>query len=309
MTWPHSINGIRMSGDTGADFGDVAGEARAALGETVVAPLLDLAVISATGPDTVSFLQGQLSNDVRKLDPQRAQLSSFNSPKGRMLAVLHLHRNADTVFMELQASTLEPVLKRLRMYVLRAKTTLDDATAARPILGMAGPQAAPLLAAAGLAVPAEPLQSTWTDDTCVIRRRDASGQPRFSIHPPGAAIAALWDTLARGARPVGTQAWRLLEIEAGIPTVFPQTSDRFVPQMCNLDELGGISFDKGCYTGQEIVARVHYRGAVKRRMQVISLPGADHVPGDRLEFPAGAELVDIAPAADGGARALVVATG
>lgn len=307
MTWPHSISGIRSSGNADADFGDVPAEAHAALHDTVLAPLSDRALIAATGPDTVAFLQGQLSNDVRKLTPEQAQLSSFNSPKGRMLAVLHLHRDPDAVYLELPSALLEPVLKRLRMYVLRAKTVLADASAARPSIGIAGAQAASQLQRAGLTVPAEPLQSAWTGTTCVIRRRDAGRQLRYTVHAADTAISGLWDALANAARPVGTRAWRLLEIEAGIPAVHPQTSDRFVAQMCNLDTLGGISFDKGCYTGQEIIARVHYRGAVKRRMQLVSLPDSSAVPGDRLDTPAGADVVDIAPVAGGGARALVVA--
>src|SRR5688572_31195354 len=146
---------------------------------TLVVPLTQLGLIEARGADAAAFLQGQLSNDVRKVVPERAQLSSYNSPKGRMLAVLHLLRRddgtrpeTDAFLLELQASLLDPVLKRLRMYVLRAKLTLTAVTD-RAALGVAGPDAAAALAGAGLPVPAEPLECSWPDDVAVVRRLGA----------------------------------------------------------------------------------------------------------------------------------------
>ncbi len=307
MNWPVSIPNLREDGAGNMDFGDARAEARAALVETVVVPLAHLGLLAARGPDTVPFLQGQLSNDVRKLSPTTAQLSSYNSPKGRMLAVLQLFRDSETIFLELNAAVLPAVLKRLRMYVLRSKVTLADDSPQRPALGLSGPAAIAALAAAGLPCPEAPLGAAWSEDTCVIRRQDALGQPRFTVHPPSSALVDVWAALSRHSIPAGTRAWRRLEIEAGVPTVLPETSDHFVPQMCNLDHLGGISFDKGCYTGQEIVARIHYRGAIKRRMTAIDHPDADLRAGARLDEPAGAEVVDAVAAADGGCRALVVA--
>lgn len=268
---------------------------------TIAVPLAQLGFIEARGPDAAAFLQGQLSNDVRKVVPERAQLSSYNSPKGRMLAVLHLLRRDDAFLLELQASLLDPVLKRLRMYVLRAKLALT-AVADRAALGVAGPDAAAALAGAGLPVPAEPLECSWLDDLAVVRRLGA--MPRYTILAPVARRDALMGTLGARLLPGTPADWRRLEIEAGVPTVYPETQDRFVAQMCNLDKLGGISFDKGCYTGQEIIARVHYRGAVKRHMELLRLEGPAPAPGTRLE---AGEVVDAAPRASGpGSVALVV---
>lgn len=308
MNWPASLPDLRDHGAGDVDFGDAIAEARIALESTVVVPLAHLGIIAARGADTVPFLQGQLSNDVRKLSPTTAQLSSYNSPKGRMLAVLHLFRDPETIFLELNAAVLPAVLKRLRMYVMRSKVTLADESPQRPALGLSGPRAVAALEAAGLPCPGAPLGSNWKDATCVIRRQDALGQPRFTVHSTTDALADLWTALSRHATPAGTLAWRRLEIEAGVPTVMPVTSDHFVPQMCNLDQLGGISFDKGCYTGQEIVARIHYRGAIKRRMSAIDHPDADLRAGARVDEPAGAEVVDAVPAPGGGCRALVVAS-
>jgi tRNA-modifying protein YgfZ len=269
---------------------------------TLAVPLTQLGLIEARGADAAAFLQGQLSNDVRKVAPEQAQLSSYNSPKGRMLAVLHLLRRDDAFLLELHADLLAAVLKRLKMYVLRSQVTLT-AVADRALLGLAGPQAAKALADAGLPAPAAPLVCAWAGDTAVVRRLGAT--PRFTILVPIARREALWGQLTADAHAGTPEDWRRLDIEAGLPTVYPETQDRFVAQMCNLDALGGISFDKGCYTGQEIIARVHYRGAVKRHMEMRRLDGPPPVPGTRLE--SGGEVVDAAPAAgDAGSLALVV---
>ena len=259
-------------------------------------PLEQLGFIEVRGADAETFLQGQLSNDVRELSPARGQLSSYNSPKGRMLAVLHLFRHDDAIYLELHRSVLEATLKRLRMFVLRSKVTLEDASQRWAALGLAAPEASAALQHAGLPLPQRAMDLAWKDGIAVLRRHGET--PRYTVSGPRGQLPDL---------PAMDDAmWRLTQIEAGVPTVYPQTSDRFVPQMCNLDALGGISFNKGCYTGQEIVARVHYRGAVKRHMVQTRLPTPPPEPGTKLEQ---GEVVDAAPLADGGSIALLVAAG
>jgi len=300
MNGLETFDGAMSAGPHRLRFGDPADEAARALNGTVAAPLLHLGLIEARGADVETFLQGQLSNDLRTLTASQGQISSFNSPKGRMLAVLHLLRAGESVLLETHRSVRDAVLQRLRMYVLRSKVTLAAADD-RVALGVAGPDAAMVLAEAGLAVPTAPLGCAWGDGTCVMQR--AGARPRYTVTLSADDARALWPRLAARAVPVGTQAWQLLEIEAGVPTIYPATQDHFVAQMCNLDALGGISFDKGCYTGQEVIARVHYRGAVKRHMMEQRLPGAVPEPGAKTEF---GEIVDAAPHPDGGALALVV---
>ncbi len=268
-----------------------------------------LGLIEVTGADAGSFLQGQLSNDLRELGPSRAQLSSFNSPKGRMLAVLHLFRGTDSIFLELHRSVLEATLKRLRLFVLRSKVNLEDASIRRGVLGLAGPDAAARLKEIGLPAPLAALDLAWAGEVAIIRRQGEC--PRYTLCAPFERLTELSGALAGKAATVDGNAWKLLDIEAGIPTVYPATSDHFVPQMCNLDALGGISFNKGCYTGQEIVARVHYRGAVKRRMSLIRTDGELPVPGSRIALPGSAnsgEVVDAACHPDGHNAVLVVAS-
>jgi folate-binding protein YgfZ len=278
---------------------------------TIAVPLAQLALIEARGADAAAFLQGQLSNDVRKVDAGQAQLSSHNSAKGRMLAVLHVLRDGDRTrperdafLLELHRSLLETTLKRLKMYVLRSKVTLAEA-ADRALLGVAGPAAAARLEALDLAVPVQPLACAWTGGVGVMRR--LGDAPRFSVLAPAAQLAQLQARLAVTAG--AEDDWKRLDIEAGVPTVYPETQDKFVAQMCNLDALGGVSFDKGCYTGQEIIARVHYRGAVKRHMSRVLTPQAGVAPGSSLALPDGrsGEVVDAAPHPGGGSVALVVA--
>ena len=302
------FDGAQPGGPFELHFGDSAKEAAAALAGTVVAPLTHLALVRASGDDVDTFLQGQLSNDLRQLTRERAQLSSFNSPKGRMLAVLHLVRTPDAVLLELPRAILEPVLKRLSMYVLRARVKLAEANDLVAI-GIAGAGAPQALEALALPAPAAPLACAWAGELGVVRRLGST--PRYAVLAPASRATQLWQRLREAAVPVGTQAWKLLDIEAGVPAVYAETQDHFVPQMCNLDALGGISFDKGCYTGQEVVARVHYRGAVKRHMSKVLSLQATLAPGAAFALPDGrtGEVVDSAPHPNGGTVALVVAGG
>ena len=138
--------------------------------------------------------------------------------------------------------------------------------------------------------------------------------PRFQLHGPAPALSALWNALVPSVTPIGAESWRLLDILAGTPAVYPETVDAFVPQMLNLQLLDGIGFQKGCYTGQEIVARTHYLGKIKRRMYLARVdspttPG----PGNPLLSPqtdasqSAGQLVDACRHPDGGYAVLAVA--
>ncbi|MFA5939246.1 MAG: hypothetical protein WC809_07805 [Sinimarinibacterium sp.] len=269
--------------------------------------LSPLIYLRARGLEADSFLQGQLSSDLRQLTGTRAQISSYNSPKGRMLAVAHLIRAGDSVLIELHRSVADSVLKRLRMFVLRSKLTLDDASAEISAVGLLGDDAAAVLAGAGLPVPLQALDCADDKQRALTVMRRFGEAPRYSIVGPATAVAKLATGLAPA---LPYTAWRRADIEAGVPVVYPETSDHFVPQMANLDRLGGISFDKGCYTGQEIVARLHYLGQLKRRLFVCRVDGAAPLSGSDIvagEPPAPAgEVVDAVDAGDGSSRVSVV---
>lgn len=290
-----------------ADFGNPHDEASAALNGNIVAPLGHLALLRANGADADSFLQGQLSNDLRKLTAGHAQASAYSSPKGRMLAVFHLSRDSEAaVLMEVHRGVAESVLKRLKMFVLRAKVVLQDVSGENAVLGLAGPDAESILRGLGLPSPSATDSASSGDGIQVIRRAGAIS--RFTLRAAPPKLSALWPRLAESARPVGTRAWRLLDIEAGVAVVYPETQEHFIAQMANLDKRGGISFTKGCYTGQEVITRLQHLGTLKRRLFLAQASAAAITPGTAIHVEGkdegAGEVVDAAPAAQPGAQRL-----
>ena len=272
--------GASFDGAAVATFGKPAGELAAARDTAIVCDLGPLAAIRVAGPDAASFLQGQVTSDVEALAPGLLQLSAWCSPKGRVLANF-LVRCIDARHFELLLPRLlfESIRRRLSMFVLRSKVAIDDASEERVRIGIGGPAAIQCIAAAGGAAPA--LYHSAAIDGGTIATLPGS---RFIASIAPAEAPALWDRLT-GARAAGFPCWRWLTIRAGVPIILPPTQDQFIPQMLNLDALGAISFGKGCYAGQEIVARTRYLGRLRERL---ALGHGDTVPapGARLYAPA-----------------------
>lgn len=266
------------------------------------------AFLRVRGADAEAFLQGQLSNDLRRLTPGRAQLSSYSSAKGRMLAVLLLLRVDEDIFIELPRAIAVPTLARLKMFVLRARLTIELAEDV-DALALLGADAPAMMAFFDLPVPEAPLECRRSATGLTVVR--ALGTlPRYTALGPREAIAALRAKVPAALFEPEGRLWRRADIEEGIPVVLPETRDHFVAQMANLDLLGGISFEKGCYTGQEIVARLHYLGQLKRRMFVARIDGAAPAPGTSVlagnETQAVGEIVDAVDIEEGAAVASVV---
>ena len=290
-------------------FGDPEQEHRTALAGDVLCDLSATGLIKVTGPDTETFLQGQLTSDVRQLTPAQSQLSAFCSPKGRILTCLRLFRRDDHYYLRLPLERLEPILKRLRMFVLRSQVTLTDAGDELVSLGLAGPQVVQGLTDYLGTVPSTVDTVVQTQGLTVIRVPGL--YPRFEVYGELDSCQKFWVALCQHMRPVGNEAWRLLDIVAGVPNVYAATAEAFVPQMVNLQLLHGISFQKGCYTGQEIVARTRYLGVLKRRMYRAHVETESHPrPGDGVfSSQTGAEvgkIVDACRHPDGGYEALAV---
>lgn len=229
-------------------------------------------VIRAVGPDAAPFLHGQLTQDIAGLDTGRACLAGYCSAKGRLLASFVVWRAApDELLLACSADLLAPTLKRLSMYVLRAKCKLSDASAEPPLFGVVGRAA---LAAS----------ATWQCHTgergTLVRLPDVDGVPRaLAFGDP--ALPAL-----------DAAAWSWLEVGSGVPRIVAATVEQFVPQMVNLELVGGVNFQKGCYPGQEIVARSQYRGTLKRRAflftsEAAAQPGQEVFHDTDREQPAG----------------------
>ncbi|RMG33639.1 MAG: folate-binding protein [Gammaproteobacteria bacterium] len=281
----------------------------APIGDCAIADLSHLGLIRVTGEDRSDFLQGQLTNDIRKVDPAHSQLSSYCSPKGRMLASFRIFERDGALYLMLPAERLDAILKRLRMFVLRSRVTLADASDELARVELSGDCAADLLP---IEPPGEDNASVTVDGYTVIQV--PGDRPRFQVIAEPSAMQALWvEATENGARPASARAWALLDIRAGIPTVYDATVEAFVPQMANLQAVEGVSFTKGCYTGQEVVARMQYLGKLKRRMYRVRVD-TDRLPepGQELFSPhtesgqGTGRVVAAAPSPEGGYEALVV---
>jgi len=274
-----------------------------------LSPLLHLGSLRFEGPDAMTFLQGQLSSDVAQLAAERIQRSSYNSAKGRVLADLLLWRDPqhhDVVHALLAADLAAAIAKRLAMFVLRAKVRVSDVSAAGARLGVggAGAQAA-VLAALG----ARPERGS------VVVHEGAAllGLPdgRVIVEVDAARAQPVQDSLTAHTVPAAAAAWFDSDIRAGVPLVTAATSDQFVPQALNLDVLGAVSFQKGCYPGQEIVARTQYLGRLKERLFAFGVEAPVPAVGTRVyaapfgEQPCGT-VVTAATGVAGRARMLAV---
>ena len=233
--------------------------------------LTDWALLRARGADAAPFLQSQLTQDVLGLQRDQVRLSGYCSPKGRLLASLWVwHMDDDTFGLLCSADLAVPLLKRLSMYVLRAKCKIDDASAEWALWGLVGPSARQWLGAA--AVPpgrAAPHAGGW-----VLGLRPAEGHARHLLVQPATAAAPELPAL-------DGMAWQRLEVTSGVPRITAATVEQFVPQMINFERVGGVDFQKGCYPGQEVVARSQYRGTLKRRMHLFATDSAAH-PGQEV---------------------------
>jgi folate-binding protein YgfZ len=213
----------------------------------------DWGLIRARGADAASFLHSQLTQDIVKLGERQARLAGYCSAKGRLLATFVVWRGGpDELLLACSADLLAATLKRLSMYVLRAKCQLSDASAELVLFGLAGPSAARWLGASAS-------EDVWShheiDGAQLTRLPDAGGQPRWLCAAPGPLMLPA----------LAADAWNWLEVQSGVPRVTAATSEQFVPQMLNFELLGGVDFSKGCFPGQEVVARSQYRGTLKRR--------------------------------------------
>lgn len=281
-----AARGLSPDGET---FGEMTGELKAAAEGTVVVPLVDMAAIRASGEEAAAFLHNLLTNDIQSLPAGGVRFAGFCTPKGRLLATFHVWRDGPDVLLALSADIQPAMLKKLTMYILRSKAKLADADLA--LIGIAGP------AAAGLA---EKFNGVLL------------GGGRYLVALSPQAAMAAWPELVAEARPAGTAAWRWLEIAAGQPRVVAATQEAFVPQMLNMEipAVGGVSFHKGCYPGQEIVARTQYLGKIKRRMYRARLEAAA-APGTNVFTPEAGDqhcgaIVTVAPTAEGAHECLLV---
>lgn len=263
------------------------------LAQGFICELDHLGLIVAQGEDSATFLHNQLSNDVEHLQQHEVRLAAYCSAKGRMLASLTYWKMDDQLVLQLDRSIQATLLKRLQMFVLRAKTKLSDGNEKFRSLGLGGANAAALL-------------KNWfpvlPDDSCnkvdsaaespvgsLLFVGMAFGHPRYQwILPQDLADATLQHVLSAASSLIvcAAQAWRRMDIEAGVPRIIAATQEKFVPQMVNFELIGGVNFKKGCYPGQEVVARSQYLGKLKRRMAIATVAVEDLQAGTEVFNPA-----------------------
>ncbi len=244
--------------------------------------LLHLGALRFAGPDAGAFLQGQISNDTRRLAAGHTLLAAYSTSQGRVLAVLHLLPHSSGLIAILPQELVAPTAERLRKFVLRAKVTIEDAGAA---LVVAGQQGTTGLLGAGLAVPLAP-QSYAETRGIGVGRVSGDADRYWVIGDPQQLAAAALAGAAADAEKI-ERAWRLADIRSGLPQIYAATQELFVAQMLNLDLLDGISFTKGCFTGQEIIARTQHLGRIKRRLFRVRLPAGAWSVGETLRLADG----------------------
>jgi tRNA-modifying protein YgfZ len=262
-----------------------------------VAPLPHLGVLRVEGEDAAHFLQGQLTQDFELADSDAARLAAYCNPKGRMLAsFVGLRRGDAEVLLVMSRDILEATRKRLSMFVLRAKARLGDASGDYALYGLAG----------DVAAAAVPGTEPWT-------RADAGPAGGVRLYPADGQPRALWiapaGTPAPAGPPLDPARWLWSEVRSGVATITAPIVEAFVPQMLNYESVGGVNFKKGCYPGQEVVARSQFRGTLKRRA-FLAHAGAAMQAGQEVfhesdrEQPCGV-VAQAAAAPDGGWDAIV----
>jgi len=265
-------------------------------------------LIRFSGEEAQVFLHNQLTCEVEGLKPGRSTYGSYCTPKGRVLATFLLWRSEQGFFMQLPSSLREPIQKQISRYILRAKVKAADTTADWVIYGVAGKDASALVQRAIGQVPKAVHEVAHTPDAMVIRLPG----DRFEIAAVRDKAPRILESLSSGAEKADSENWEWLDIRAGVPVILPETQEAFVPQMVNLDLIDGVSLTKGCYPGQEIVSRMHYRGTLKQRMYLANIASNDRPqPAEKLYSPAFGEqacgtIVNTARSPAGGFDVLAV---
>jgi len=300
VDWQQLLKNHEFANDQGSpsQHEEAIRSMRAAFAEGMLAPLPDTGIIKVSGADATGFLHTQLTQDMKGLADNTWVFAGYCNPKGRLLGLFRVLLSDDGILLLTRRELLEPLLKRLRMFVLRSKVVLEDVSDAYAAMGVAGPAALTALEGLVGSIREGPGHVHHAGDLHVL---SLGGEPdRLMLLATGEDVPGIWDSLTRGVAVASPAVWTLLDIRAGWPEVYPQTMEAFVPQQVNLELIGGVNFKKGCYPGQEIVARMHYLGKPSRRMLRLRGPaGPLPAPGDKVTLGDGSNAGDVVHAAQG----------
>lgn len=245
-------------------------------------------LIKVSGEDAFDFLQGQFSNELKDISDSTAQLAAYCEPQGKVLALFTIFKQDDSFYLNFDGSLKEAILKRLTLFKMRSKVTLEDVSETLVHIGYAGEFAD---------LDIQRLLSTKIKDIYEVTKledKDASDviavkvpgpYHRFSLFGPADQMQFVWQELRNNSEPTNNFDWNLLNIVSGQPEINAETSDQFIAQFLNLDKLNAINFQKGCFPGQEVIARMHYRGKVTKRMLRLHISERLALnPGDELKL-------------------------
>ena len=275
--------------------------------QTVYALLRD-EFIRFSGADALSFLQAMTTNDLSALaEPGHTRLTGFCSPQGRLLGLMQLSGESGTLYARVPRGMAGPLIEKLQPFVFRSQVDMQPVGDSWCVVGAAGPGLSGAMSDAGLPAPEKAGRSAGRAGLHIMGIRDDV----MELALPVAGLEELQASLSRGGiEQSDSNDWEHQAITDGIPEIYPSTMDEFIPQMVNLDGIGGVSFDKGCYPGQEIVARIRSLGSVKRHMQLVrsdaepAAAGTDISDGDGKSI---GKIVRSAAGTDGAVMLAVIA--
>lgn len=282
------------------------------LQDGAMVPLPSLALLQVSGDDARSFLQAQLTQDIATATDSCWTLAGYCNPKGRLFGLFTVIQSDAGFMLVTRRELLQNLLKRLRMFVLRSKVTIEDVSDNYGCLGVVGDSPLQRLEETAGTAPDSPFSIHQAGDLLVLNQ--PGEVPRQLLIAPTEQLDDLQQAIRGDVESAAESLWWLTEIRAGMPTVTESTSESFVPQQVNLELVGGVNFKKGCYPGQEIVARMHYLGKPSRRMYRMLAPLASELPapGDKVTDGAGksgGEVVLAAPGPEGAELLAVLKTG
>lgn len=283
-------------------FDQLEAELEIRSGGDFICDISHLGFAAVSGPDAVQFLHGQLTNDLLNLRQGESQLTGYCTNKGRLLGIFRAYRDDGDVYLQANKQVLGDALGTLQRFVFRAKLSFDFCEDIRSF-GVFGPKCGAALEQL-TGTPPSRLDGVSTFNDITVMRHSPDQAKRFQVIGPSKSLGGLWQMLTAEYRAIGSWAWASAEVHQGRPAIFEQTKEEFLPHSLNMDLLDAVNFKKGCYPGQEIVARMQYRGKTKQRMVRAHVDlGPAPAPGDKL-YAAGNEqsigmLVDVAPAEKG----------
>ena len=287
---------------------DLSSIALAAEQGGVVCPLPSLGILHVTGDDATDFLHNQLTQSARDFAETETRLAAWCNPKGRTRALFRIVPSDTGLLLITDSEVLAAVQPKLQMFVLRARVALTNLTDSEGFLGFAGPAAEVLLTEIGGSLPTRAGELTRAGDLHIIALPHGEAL-RYLMLAPSGQLEEIQTRAEQALTPGDEVFWRLLDIRSGLPEVTLPVQESIIPTMLNLEPLGGISYEKGCYPGQEVVARMHYLGQLKRRLYRAGIagppPGAAASVFDAKGGTAGT-VVSAAPSPEGGSELLAV---